>query len=296
MNILVTGAAGQLGSDIITELKKRRIKHVGVDIITGENIDALDITDAEAVSAYINEKKPNCIIHCAAYTAVDKAEDEPDICNKINIDGTENIAKACKEIDADMIYISTDYVFSGTGDKPHEVDEPKEPLSVYGKSKLAGEETVKKYLAKYYIVRISGVFGANGNNFVKTMLRLAETKNEINVVNDQIGSPTYTPDLANLLCDMALSKKYGEYHATNEGYCSWADFAAKIMEISKKECNINPIPSEQYPTKAKRPKNWRLSKTSLENAGFKKLPHWQDALKRLFYAASESPSEKSSSL
>jgi dTDP-4-dehydrorhamnose reductase len=198
----------------------------------------------------------------------------------VNVQGTENIAKACKENSAKMIYISTDYVFPGDGDKPYEVDDPKGPLSVYGKSKLAGEEAVKKCLDMYYIVRISWVFGSSGNNFVKTMLRLAETKDELNVVCDQIGSPTYTADLAILLADMALSDKYGEYHATNEGYCSWAEFASEIMRLAKKDCKINPIPSSEYPTKAVRPLNSRMSKASLDGVGLKKLPHWNDALKR----------------
>jgi len=280
MSILVTGATGQLGSDICSELKKRKIDHIGIDLNKKDNIDMLDITDKDAVSAYMIEKKPQCVIHCAAYTAVDKAEDEPELCFDINVNGTENLVLACKEVDAEFIYISTDYVFAGEGETPYETDAVKKPLSVYGKSKLAGENAVKEHTEKFYIVRISGVFGENGNNFVKTMLRLAETKNEINVVNDQIGSPSYTADLARLLCDMALSGKYGEYHATNEGFCSWAEFAAEIMEICKTGCKINTITSQQYPTKAKRPKNWRLSKKSLDDAGFERLPEWQDALKR----------------
>jgi len=266
--ILVTGAAGQLGSDVILELKKRKIEYTGIDIAE------LDITDTRAVSDFILDKKPQCVIHCAAYTAVDKAEDEYELCFKVNADGTENIAKVCKDIDAEMIYISTDYVFNGEGDEPYETDAVKNPVSVYGKSKLAGEEAVLKHLEKHYIVRISWVFGQNGANFVKTMLRLAESKKELNVVNDQVGSPTYTPDLAVLLCDMALSGKYGEYHATNEGFCSWAEFAEEIMRQSGSDCKINPIPSEQYPTKATRPKNSRLSKASLDNAGFSRLTDW----------------------
>jgi len=278
--ILVTGAAGQLGTDVITELKGRNIKYIGIDVVGDYGIDILDITDEKAVSDYIKTKKPLCVIHTAAYTAVDKAEDEQDACYKINVKGTENLASVCKEIDAEMIYISTDYVFAGKGNQPYEIDAIKAPLSVYGKSKLAGEKIVKEYIKKYYIVRISGVFGKHGNNFIKTMLRLAEKQDSINVVNDQIGSPTYTEDLSILLCDMVLSEKYGEYHATNEGYCSWAEFASKIMELSGRDCKINPIPSKLYPTKAKRPKNWRLSKKSLDESGFNRLPGWQDALKR----------------
>ena len=272
--VLVTGAAGQLGTDVIAELKKRDIDHIGIDIAE------LDITDADAVSDYLASIKPQSVIHNAAYTAVDKAEDEPELCKRVNADGTENLAKACREIDAEMIYISTDYVFDGNGETPYETDTPKVPISTYGKSKLAGEAAVQKHQDKYYIVRISWVFGEHGNNFVKTMLKLAQSRDELNVVGDQIGSPTYTPDLAILLCDMVLSEKYGVYHATNEGYCSWAEFAAEIMRQSGSSCKIKPIPTEQYPTKATRPRNSRMSKASLDIAGFARLPTWQDALER----------------
>lgn len=272
--ILVTGAAGQLGTDVVLELQKRGIEHLGIDIAD------VDITDREKVSAFLTSRTPDCVIHCAAYTAVDKAEDEPDLCMRINEDGTENLAVVCREIGAEMLYISTDYVFNGQGDVPYETDDPKGPLSVYGKSKLAGEEAVLRHVDKHYIVRISWVFGRNGSNFVKTMQRLAETRDEINVVADQVGSPTYTPDLAMLLCDMALSGNYGIYHATNEGVCSWADFAAEIMRLDSRSCKVNPITTEQYPTKATRPKNSRLSKTSLDKAGFARLPDWKDALMR----------------
>jgi dTDP-4-dehydrorhamnose reductase len=272
--ILVTGAAGQLGHDVVAELTRRGGTCMGIDI------NELDITDADAVNRYIANLHPSCVIHCAAYTAVDKAEDEPELCMRVNAGGTENIARACREAGAEMIYISTDYVFGDDGDAPYETDAPKAPLSVYGKSKLAGEEAVLRHLDKYYIVRISWVFGEHGNNFVKTMLKLAETRDKINVVNDQIGSPTYTPDLAVLLCDMALSGKYGVYHATNEGFCSWAEFAEEIMRVSGSKCRVKPIPTEQYPTKAVRPRNSRLSKESLDRAGFEPLPEWRDALGR----------------
>jgi len=273
--ILVTGAAGQLGYDVVSELKKRNIAHKGIDVAD------LDITDSYTVNAYITKNNPKCVIHCAAYTAVDKAEDEPGLTYSVNSTGTKNIAKACNKIDAEIIYISTDYVYDGKGDSPYETDTVKSPIGVYAKSKLAGEESVIKYIPKRnYIVRISWVFGKNGNNFVKTMLKLAETRDELGVVGDQIGSPTYTPDLAVLLCDMALSGKYGVYHATNEGFCSWAEFADEIMQMSGSKCKINHITSEQYPTKAVRPKNSRLSKRSLDDAGFKRLPTWQDALQR----------------
>jgi dTDP-4-dehydrorhamnose reductase len=272
--ILVTGAAGQLGTDVVAELEKRNIDHIGTDIAE------LDITDSGAVRKFMEIHKPKCVIHCAAYTAVDKAEDEPELCNRVNADGTENIAKVCREINAEMIYISTDYVFDGKSITDYEIDEKKAPVSVYGKSKLAGEEAVLKHLEKHYIVRVSWVFGHVGSNFVKTMLKLAQTKDELNVVSDQTGSPTYTPDLAKLLIDMVLSEKYGVYHATNEGYCSWAEFATEIMHKSGSNCKINHIKTEQYPTKAVRPKNSRLSKTSLDKAGFSRLPAWQDALER----------------
>ena len=271
--ILVTGAKGQLGSDVVARLQKLDKTYKGIDV------SDLDITDGDAVYAYITGQKPKSVIHCAAYTAVDKAEDEPKLCYTVNANGAENIAKACCKIDAEMIYISTDYVFDGKGDLPYETDAVKMPIGVYGKSKLAGEAAVLENIPhRHYIVRISWVFGKNGNNFVKTMLRLAETKSELSVVSDQVGSPAYTKDLAKLLCDMALSEKYGTYHATNEGYCTWAEFATEIMRQSKVNCKINPISTEQYPTKAERPKNSRLSKKSLDEAGFARLPPWQDAL------------------
>jgi len=282
--ILVTGAAGQLGTDVAAELQRRKIEYIGTDIIAAESIEALDITDSSAVGKRVDACKPKCVIHCAAYTAVDKAEDEAERCFRINAEGTENIARACGDTDSAMIYISTDYVFDGKGETPYETDAVKSPISIYGKSKLAGEEAVQRYLEKYFIVRISWVFGQIGNNFVKTMRNLAKAKYELSVVSDQIGSPTYTPDLAKLLCDMAQStgkqKKYGIYHATNEGFCSWADFAEEIMSRTKSSCRINPILSEQYPTKAARPKNSRLSKVSLDEAGFERMPAWQDALGR----------------
>jgi len=293
--ILITGAAGQLGMDVAAELEKRNIGFIGTDLTESSALQSnhcqkrfschiLDITDAHAVNAFITEKKPKSVIHCAAYTAVDKAEDEPELCNLVNATGTENITKACKAIDAEMIYISTDYVFSGEGEEPYETDAVKGPVSVYGKSKLAGEEAVQNHLKKYYIVRISGVFGEYGHNFVKTMQNLGKSKKEINVVCDQVGSPTYTADLAVLLCDMVLSGKYGAYHATNEGFCSWAEFAEEIMKQSRSDCIINPIPAEQYPTKATRPKNSRLSKASLDQAGFNRLSDWKDALGRYLKA------------
>ena len=228
------------------------------------------------------------MIHCAAYTAVDRAEDEEEICRKVNVNGTENIAKACKEIDAKMIYISTDYVYDGRGDEPFEVDEHIDPNSVYGKTKYEGELKVQEILNKYFIVRISWVFGINGNNFVKKMLKLGKEKEIINVVCDQIGSPTYTDDLAPLLCDMIISEKYGIYNATNEGFCSWAEFAEEIMKQAKLNCKINSIQTSEYSAKAARPFNSRMSKRKLIESGFKILPQWKGALERYFYARENS--------
>lgn len=274
MKVLVTGVGGQLGYDVVEQLQARLIECKGFDLAD------FDITNAHATEAYIKDYKPDVVIHCSAYTAVDKAEDEPEKCWSVNVDGTENIAKVCREIDAKMIYISTDYVFPGTGEHFYEVDDATGPLSVYGKTKLAGEEAVKKWLQKYYIVRISWVFGKNGNNFVKTMLRLGREREELSVVCDQIGSPTYTADLAPLLCDMAVSDKYGIYHATNEGVCSWAEFATEIFKLAGLKTRVKPITTAEYPTKAKRPFNSRLSKKCLDEASLSRLPVWQDALQR----------------
>jgi dTDP-4-dehydrorhamnose reductase len=271
--ILVTGVNGQLGYDVVRVLKERNIECLGIDK------DDLDITDEKVVNTYITTLKPECVVHCAAYTAVDKAEEDYEVCAKVNVSGTEYIAKACKEIDAKMIYISTDYVYDGNGDEPFEVNGHIEPHSVYGKTKYEGELKVQEILNKYFIVRISWVFGINGNNFVKTMLRLGKEKDEINVVCDQIGSPTYTADLAQLLCDMAISEKYGVYNATNEGYCSWAEFAEEIMKQGEVNCKINHIPTSEYPAKAVRPFNSKMSKRMLSENGFEILPHWKDALK-----------------
>lgn len=272
--ILVTGVNGQLGYDVVKELNKRNIECLGIDK------EDLDITDEKAVKDYILKLKPECVIHCAAYTAVDRAEEETEICTKVNVYGTENIAKSCKEIDSKMIYISTDYVFDGLGDHSFEIDGKIKPLSVYGKTKYEGELRVQEILNKYFIVRISWVFGINGNNFIKTMLRLGKERESLNVVCDQIGSPTYTADLAPLLCDMAVSQKYGVYHATNEGTCSWAEFAQEIMKKARLNCRINPIKTSEYPTKAVRPLNSRMSKKSLIDNGFKLMPDWKNALNR----------------
>lgn len=272
--ILVTGVNGQLGFDVVKELNRRNIQCLGIDR------KELDITDEKAVYEYILKLKPECVIHCAAYTAVDRAEDEEENCTKVNVYGTEYIAKACKSVDAKMIYISTDYVFDGQGNESFEVDGNICPLSVYGKTKYNGELKVMESLEKHFIVRISWVFGMNGNNFVKTMIRLGKEKESLNVVCDQIGSPTYTSDLAPLLCDMALSEKYGVYHATNEGFCSWAEFAEEIMKKANLNCKVVFVTSSEYKSNVERPLNSRLSKRSLIENGFAKLPNWQDALER----------------
>lgn len=270
--ILVTGSSGQLGYDVIRELKKRNIKHIGT------TKRELDITDEDNVNTYISKLKPDCVIHCAAYTDVDRAEIEKELCRKINVDGTENIAKACENVNAKMIYISTDYVFDGTGNNPFEINDNINPINVYGKTKYQGEKKVKKYLEKYFVVRTSWVFGINGDNFVKTILRLGNQKENLDVVCDQIGSPTYTVDLAKVLCDMSSCDKYGVYHVTNEGYCSWAEFAEEIIKQSGENCKINHIATKEYSTKATRPLNSRMSKTVLIENGFNILPKWQGGL------------------
>ena len=274
MKVLVTGFNGQLGYDVIKELDSRAVECKGVDL------QDFDITDREQTLSYIKEYKPDVVVHCAAYTAVDKAEDDEENCRKVNVEGSENLALACKELDAKMLYVSTDYVYGGNGDTPFETSDETDPKSVYGRTKLEGENAVRKHLDKYFVVRTSWVFGINGNNFVKTMLRLGAERDELNVVADQIGSPTYTPDLARLICDLIVTEKYGIYHGTNENYCSWAEFAAEIMRLGGRKAVVNPIPSSQYPARAQRPLNSRLSKTCLDEAGIDRLPTWQDALER----------------
>ena len=274
MKILVTGVKWQLGYDICRILSKRSIEHRGVDI---ENFD---ITDAKATNDYIRSYQPDAIIHCSAFTAVDKAEDMPEACERVNCDGTRNIALAAKELGAKMMYISTDYVFAGDGEQFYTPDDAPAPTSVYGATKYRGELAVREHLEQFFIVRISWVFGINGANFVKTMLRLSETRDDLNVVCDQIGSPTYTLDLAKLLCDMIVTDRYGIYHATNEGVCSWAEFSAEIMRQANRQTKIHPIPSSEYPQKAKRPSNSRMSKDKLVENGFSRLPDWKDALAR----------------
>lgn len=280
LKIIVTGVKGQLGFDCVRELKQR-----GYTNIIGIDIEELDITNEKDVHDFINSHKPDVFIHNAAWTAVDKAEEMPDAVYKVNALGPKYIAEACKEVGAKMVYISTDYVFDGKGERFFEVDDPKNGLSVYGKTKSQGEDFVRNTLEKYFIVRISWVFGINGRNFIKSMLALADNgKKELSIVDDQIGSPTYTYDLSRLLVDMIETDKYGVYHATNEGVCSWAEFASYIFEVANREVKVNPITTEEYmkmvPNQAARPLNSRMSKTSLDKAGFKRLPDWKDAVKR----------------
>lgn len=274
MKILVTGYNGQLGYDVIKELNSRSVECKGVDR------EDFDITDRDETVGFICDYAPDAVIHCAAYTAVDRAEDDEENCRKVNVYGTENIAVACEKLKAKMLYVSTDYVYGGDGEAPFETDSPTNPKNVYGVTKLEGEKAVMKYTDKFFIVRTSWVFGINGNNFVKTMLRLGDEKESLNVVCDQVGSPTYTPDLARLICDLIVTDNYGIYHGTNENYCSWAEFASEIMKLGGKKTVINPVPSSGYPTKAERPYNSRLSKKCLDEAGIKRLPTWQDALRR----------------
>lgn len=274
MKVLVTGFNGQLGYDVVKELNSRQIECIGTDL------QDFDITDREATLKFAKEYSPDVIVHCAAYTAVDRAEDDEESCRKVNVDGSENLAIAAKKLDAKMLYVSTDYVYGGSGVEPFEVTAPTDPKSVYGRTKLEGENAVKKHLEKYFIVRTSWVFGINGNNFVKTMLRLGAERDELSVVADQIGSPTYTPDLARLICDLIITDRYGTYHGTNENYCSWAEFAEAIMSLGNKKAKIKYIPSSEYPAKAERPLNSRLSKKCLDNAGIDRLPTWQNALER----------------
>ena len=297
MKIFVTGVAGQLGHDVMNELASRGYVGVGTDLaesysgiqdgtyVTIAEYISLDITNKEAVMNTIKSVKPDVVVHCAAWTAVDLAEDEDKQAKvkAINVDGTQNIADACKEIDAKMVYISTDYVFDGQGTEPWTPDcKDYKPLNVYGETKLGGELAVSNTLSKYFIVRIAWVFGKNGNNFIKTMLNVGKKFDTLKVVNDQIGTPTYTYDLARLLVDMIETDKYGYYHATNEGgYISWYDFACEIFKQAGYTNTVIPVTTKEYGlSKAARPFNSRLDKSKLVENGFKPLPTWQDALKR----------------
>jgi len=278
MRFLVTGVNGQLGYDVVRELKSR-----GFNDILEYDIELMDITNKKQVEQCIVENEPDVVIHCAAYTAVDKAEDNEELVRKVNVEGPKNLAEMTELIGAKLIYVSTDYAFDG--EKPigetYDVDDKINPQSVYGKTKYEGEEAVK-FNPMHFIVRTSWVYGINSpnGNFVKTMLRLSETRDEISVVADQYGSPTYTVDLARLLVDMSLTDKYGTYHANNEGYITWADFAEEIYKVNDINMKVNHITTDEYPTKAKRPHNSCLSKECLDKAGFKRLPDWKDALVR----------------
>lgn len=283
MRVLVTGVKGQLGFDTVNELEKRGHETIGVDI------DEMDITDEASVKRVLETEKPEVVIHCAAWTAVDAAEDEENIPKimAVNVKGTEYIAKVCKKLDCKMIYISTDYVFDGQGVRPWKPEDERAPLNVYGQSKYEGELAVQDLLEKYYIVRIAWVFGTNGKNFIRTMLNLGKSHDRLTVVDDQIGTPTYTYDLARLLVDMAETDRYGVYHATNEGgYISWYDFTVEIMKQAGKiedqynHVEVVPVGSNQYPAKAKRPSNSRMDKSKLVENGFTPLPDWKDAVER----------------
>ncbi|MBQ8162480.1 MAG: dTDP-4-dehydrorhamnose reductase [Clostridia bacterium] len=281
MKVMVTGAEGQLGWDVMHVLKEKNIECIGVDR------EQFDLTDPDAVRDFVYACRPTVIVHCAGYTAVDKAEEDVQTCLAINGRGTANLVRAAKEIGAALLYISTDYVFSGEGEDAWETYDRPKPLSVYGLSKLQGEQAVLEELTRFFIVRISWLFGVHGKNFVRTMLRLGQEKSSISVVNDQVGSPTYARDLAEKIVEMIHTEKYGIYHVTNEGVCSWAEFAETIMEMAHLNCRVHPVPTSEYPTPARRPQNSVLSKQSLDDAGFDRLPHWEDALLRYLRALKE---------
>lgn len=272
MKVLVTGAKGQLGYDVLQELQRRNIESIGISHTN------FNIADFNIASKCIKEYCPDVVIHCGAYTAVDRAEIESEYCRLVNVETTKNIAKICKQLDCKMIYISTDYVFDGKKKGFYETDDIPNPQNTYGRTKLEGEKIVRELLNKFFIVRTSWAFGINGQNFVKTMLKLSINNTQIKVVADQYGSPTYTYDLASLLCDMCLSEKYGIYHATNEGVCNWAEFAEEIMKDAKRDTEIIPVTAAEYGDKVNRPMNSRLSKRKLKENGFSLLRSWQDAL------------------
>lgn len=274
MKILVTGVKGQLGYDVVQEGEKRGLEMFGTDV------DSMDITDAGQVRKVMEAYKPDGVIHCAAYTAVDAAEEHQEICRKINVNGTRNIAEVCRDMDIPLMYFSTDYVFDGQGENFWKEDDERQPLNVYGQMKYEGELAVQELVQKYFILRISWVFGVNGSNFIKTMLRLGKERGAVGVVSDQMGSPTYTYDLAKLVLDMFQTDKYGVYHVTNDGICSWYEFACEIFKQAVMDVKVTPLTTAEYPAKAARPLNSRMSKDKLVNAGFQMLPSWQDALRR----------------
>ena len=274
MKVLVTGARGQLGFDVVQELMRCGILAVGVDM------EEMDITDADAVGLVVKDSGADAVIHCAAYTAVDAAQENASLCQRVNRDGTKNIAMACLKYGKKMLYISTDYVFDGEGEKPWEPEDHANPVNVYGRTKYEGELAVRETLEAYFIVRVSWVFGLHGKNFVKTMLRLSGERECLRVVDDQFGSPTYTRDLAVLLAAMVQTDKYGIYHATNEGICSWYEFACEIFRQAERTVQVEAVPSDASPVKAKRPHNSRMEKGKLTREGFFRLPRWEDALSR----------------
>ena len=274
MKVLVTGAKGQLGRDLMNELERQGLEGIGVDV------EEMDITDPEKCRSVIGRAGADAVIHCAAYTAVDAAEDQAELCRRINGEGTRNVAEACRDAGVKLMYISTDYVFDGQGPRPWEPDDERAPLNVYGQTKYEGELAIEELLDRYYIIRIAWVFGAAGKNFIKTMLRLGKEKGAVSVVDDQVGSPTYTYDLARLLVDMVQTEHYGRYHATNEGECSWYEFACEIFRQAGLKVQVTPVSSEAFAARAKRPANSRMSKEKLTEKGFVRLPDWQDALRR----------------
>ena len=301
MKIFVTGVGGQLGHDVMNELAKRGIDGVGSDIqevysgiadgtpVTQMPYVRMDITDAEEVRRVLTEQRVDAVIHCAAWTAVDKAEECPEACRKVNAGGTENIAVVAEELDVPMMYFSTDYVFDGNGTRPWQVDDERNPLDVYGATKAGGETAVMNHVKKFFILRIAWVFGINGNNFIKTMLKLSKTHDHLRVVSDQVGTPTYTLDLARLVVDMILTDRYGIYHVTNEGeYISWYDFTLAIFEeAGVKGVEVTPVTSEEYGAAAKRPYNSRMDRSRIREMGFVPLPEWRDALRRYLIALKE---------
>ena len=274
MKVLVTGARGQLGPDVVQELERQGILAVGVDM------EEMDITDADAVDLVVKDSGADAVIHCAAYTAVDAAQENASLCQRVNRDGTKNIAMACRKYGKKMLYISTDYIFDGEGEKPWGPEDHANPVNVYGRTKYEGELAVRETLEAYFIVRVSWVFGLHGKNFVKTMLRLSGERECLHVVDDQFGSPTYTRDLAVLLAAMVQTDKYGVYHATNEGICSWYEFACEIFRQAERTVQVEAVPSDAFPVKAKRPHNSRMEKGKLTREGFFRLPRWEDALSR----------------
>ena len=274
MKVLVTGAKGQLGWDVLRVLAARGIDGRGVDV------EDFDLTDGAAVKAYVEAYGPDVIVHCAAYTAVDRAESEPEVCARVNGDGTMNVVRAALAVGAKLVFISTDYVFSGDGEEPWTEDAPYNPRNVYGLSKVQGEIAVRSLMKRYFLIRTSWVYGIHGKNFVRTMLRLGQEKPEIRVVDDQIGSPTYSLDLARIICDMIPTEKYGIYHVCNEGFMSWADFARLILAGQSAWCQVVPVPTSEYETPARRPLNSRMSTRKMKEAGFGPMPTVEDALGR----------------